>query len=83
MQKNLQSGPTKVGLAFLAGNLLLECSARAESFQDLLVDAAGGNVSRLITFLCIAEAVALTGAIVGGMGRRFSCRISCDYRNLR
>lgn len=65
--KQLRLGPAKVGLAFLAGNFLLECTARAESLPNLLVDAAGGNVNGLITALCIAEAVALTGAIVGGV----------------
>jgi len=50
----------------------MQCTARAESLPNLLVDAAGGNVSGLITALCIAEAVALTGAIVGGQRRRHS-----------
>lgn len=51
---------------FLAGTFLLESSARAESLPDILVDAAGGNVNYVITALCVAEAIAVTGAIVGG-----------------
>lgn len=67
LQNGWQLGQAaKVGLAFLAGTFLLECSARAESLPDFLVDAAGGDVNYVITGLCIAEAVALTGAIVGG-----------------
>jgi len=45
----------------------MQCTARAESLPNFLVDAAGGNVNGLITALCIAEAIALTGAIVGGV----------------
>ncbi|KAG0554067.1 hypothetical protein KC19_12G059800 [Ceratodon purpureus] len=66
-EKSWQLGSAKVGLAFLAGACLLEGSASAESLPDLLVDAAGGNVNFVITSLCVAEAVALIGAIVGGV----------------
>lgn len=65
--KRWQVGPAKLGLVFLAGTFLLESSARAESLPDILVDAAGGNVNYVITALCVAEAIALTGAIVGGV----------------
>lgn len=69
LQKSWQLGPAKVGLAFLAGAFLLEGSASAESLPDILVEAAGGNVNFVITALCVAEAVALIGAIVGGQNR--------------
>ena len=76
LQKSWQLGSAKVGLAFLAGAFLLEGSASAESLPDLLVDAAGGNVNFVITSLCVAEAVALIGAIVGGQNHYHEKQLS-------
>ena len=47
----------------------MEGGARAASLPDILVDATGGNVNYVITALCVAEAIALTGAIVGGQSK--------------
>jgi hypothetical protein len=56
-------------MTVLAGSsLLLEPNAAraAESLTDACTEIAGGNGSTLIVIACVVEAVALTGAAVGG-----------------
>jgi hypothetical protein len=65
----LQKWAKVLGMAALAGSsLLLEPNAAraAESLADACTEIAGGNGSTLIVIACVVEAVALTGAAVGG-----------------
>lgn len=65
----LQKWAKVLGMAVLAGSsLLLEPNAAraAESLTDACTEIAGGNGSTLIVIACVVEAVALTGAAVGG-----------------
>jgi hypothetical protein len=65
----LQKWVKVLGMAVLAGSsLLLEPNAAraAESLADACTEIAGGNGSTLIVIACVVEAVALTGAAVGG-----------------
>ncbi|KAH8932507.1 hypothetical protein BDL97_19G076600 [Sphagnum fallax] len=66
----LQKWEKVLGMAVLAGSsLLLEPNAAraAESLTDACTEIAGGNGSTLIVIACVVEAVALTGAAVGGI----------------
>lgn len=53
-------------IAVLTGTSLLDSSARAETLADACVEIAGGNLDNIIVFACIVQAIALTGAAVGG-----------------
>lgn len=56
----------EVGIPMIVGTFLLDSSARAESIAEACEEIAGGNLNNFIVVACIAQAIALTGAAVGG-----------------
>lgn len=56
----------EVGIPTIVGTFLLDSSARAETIAEACEEFAGGNLNNFIVVACIAQAIALTGAAVGG-----------------
>lgn len=78
----------EVGIPMIVGTFLLDSSARAESIAEACEEIAGGNLNNFIVVACIAQAIALTGAAVGGehiakFSWPFASGSSCAYKTSR